>query len=717
MVKNLASLGKTVLLTTHYMDEAQFLADRVAVIAEGRFVAEGTPATLGGRRPCAARLRSRRLPRSRASDELSGTVATTAPELEAEDRSATLHELSGWALEHGRRPRRARDPRPSLEDVYLELTGPAPAAGDHRRPPAAGGRADERGPLALLPGALRQQDVLAQPASCVLHVRVPAHVPRHLHRAARPRHGRTSGRRPINESTYYVAAMAAFAVISVVLHQPRMAVTFQRETGVLKRVNGTPLPSGVVPRRPHPARAARRRLARRHHRSLRQVSYAAEMPSGITLLRFRRDAAVGSAASAPSGSTITAVIPNADAAAAIVNASILPLLFLSGDLHPPRRQRARMMVMGRRIFPVRHFARDPGGVHRRVVQLGGRARPPGLGTRRRPRRHTLLPLGTANRLTLGRSGEAMNPHAMDFQMRRRTGHPDFLDLPWHLPLAGWRHDRLVDVPRGISRHVVRFVRYGEAIYALKELPRRLAEREYRLLAELDRLFIPVVEVAGLVTDRGGSGGIVSHRTSPGTELEAILITRHLDFSLPYRRVLGATGTDAALSDRLLDALGESPDPSPRCRLLLGRLLTVQHPLPPRRRALSAPTSSTPRRVSFTAQLSDGQRLHDVMVAEENIAGELMDCDRRRVSSMASNPIVAAEELGRRYERIWSELHATRSHSPPTSGTGSKKRAPAAQRARLRRRRGRGGRAGRRVPAPVSSHEWWSRATTSGRCGH
>src|SRR5579864_5503292 len=120
-------------------------------------------------------------------------------------------------------------------------------------------------------------------------------------------------------------------------------------------------------------------------------------------------------------------------------------------------------------------------------------------------------------------------------MRRRTGHPDFLDLPWDLPLAAWRHERLVDVPRGISRHVVRFVRYGEAIYALKELTRRLAEREYRLLAELDRLFIPVVEDAGLVTDRsagGGGGDGVFRQRSPDDELDAILITRHLDFSLP-----------------------------------------------------------------------------------------------------------------------------------------------------------------------------------------
>ena len=247
----------------------------------------------------------------------------------------------------------------------------------------------------------------------------------------------------------------------------------------------------------------------------------------------------------------------------------------------------------------------------------------------------------------------MNPQAMDFQMRRRTGHPDFLDLPWHVPLASWRHDRLVDVPRGISRHVVRFVRYGEAIYALKELPRRLAEREYRLLAELDRSFIPVVEVAGLVTDRGGSGGSVSHQMSPETELEAILITRHLDFSLPYRRVLGATGTDAALSDRLLDALV----------YLLIRLhvagffwgdCSLSNTLFRRDAgALGAYVVDT-ETGELHPQLTDGQRLHDVLVAEENIAGELMDVTAEGLEH-GLEPVVAAEELGHRYESLWSEL--------------------------------------------------------------
>src|SRR5467141_253443 len=117
-------------------------------------------------------------------------------------------------------------------------------------------------------------------------------------------------------------------------------------------------------------------------------------------------------------------------------------------------------------------------------------------------------------------------------MVRRTGHPDFLDLPWHLPLEEWTSQRLVDVPTGISRHVVRFVEYGGGVYALKELAQRLAEREYRLLAELAGLSIPVVEVAGVVVERDAADR---------EELDAVLITRHLDYSLPYSRVLGASG--------------------------------------------------------------------------------------------------------------------------------------------------------------------------------
>ena len=72
-----------------------------------------------------------------------------------------------------------------------------------------------------------------------------------------------------------------------------------------------------------------------------------------------------------------------------------------------------------------------------------------------------------------------------FQLVARTGHPTFLDLPWDKPLEEWEHPRIVEIVRGISRHVVRFVDYDGKLYALKELPRRYAEREYGLLRALE----------------------------------------------------------------------------------------------------------------------------------------------------------------------------------------------------------------------------------------
>ena len=136
VVKNLAALGKTILLTTHYMDEAQYLADRVAVIAAGRIVAEGTPATLGERELASARLRYR-LPDGAGSGPPAGLAGRPAGdgmiEIVPDDLTVALHELTGWALGNGVRLEQIEIVRPSLEDVYLALTsepGSAPAEKD-----------------------------------------------------------------------------------------------------------------------------------------------------------------------------------------------------------------------------------------------------------------------------------------------------------------------------------------------------------------------------------------------------------------------------------------------------------------------------------------------------------------------------------------------------------------------------------------------------------
>jgi len=128
VVKNLSDLGKTILLTTHYMDEAQHLADRVAVIAGGEIVAEGPPSTLAGRETAATRIRFRApgaadLPALAAVESTSTTDGLF--ELKTQDPTRVLHELTSWAIESGRSLEGLEVGRPSLEDVYLELTAAA----------------------------------------------------------------------------------------------------------------------------------------------------------------------------------------------------------------------------------------------------------------------------------------------------------------------------------------------------------------------------------------------------------------------------------------------------------------------------------------------------------------------------------------------------------------------------------------------------------------
>ncbi len=230
------------------------------------------------------------------------------------------------------------------------------------------------------------------------------------------------------------------------------------------------------------------------------------------------------------------------------------------------------------------------------------------------------------------------------QLIARTGHPDFLDLPWDEPLAEWTSERLVEVVRGIHRHVVRFVEYdnplGPAIYALKELPAPIARREYGLLRALAAAEMPVVDAVGVVTERGEG-------------LEAVLITRHLDYSLPFR-TLFARGSVPDLRRRLLDAGADL-----LVRLHLGGFFwgdcSLSNTLFRRDAGALAAYLVDAETGELHPSLSDGQRLHDLEIAEENVAGELADVEAELGREGELHPEDTAAELIARYETLWHEL--------------------------------------------------------------
>jgi ABC-2 type transport system ATP-binding protein len=142
MIRSLRELGKTVLLTTHYMDEAQELAQRVAIIARGEIVAEGPPSSLGGRDVSATVIRFR-VPAGHEVPAIEGlAVAAGVVAVTTWTPTTALHTLTGWATERGVELEDITVGRPSLEDVYLRLTGASEGSAEQEPAgePAVSGR-------------------------------------------------------------------------------------------------------------------------------------------------------------------------------------------------------------------------------------------------------------------------------------------------------------------------------------------------------------------------------------------------------------------------------------------------------------------------------------------------------------------------------------------------------------------------------------------------
>lgn len=222
--------------------------------------------------------------------------------------------------------------------------------------------------------------------------------------------------------------------------------------------------------------------------------------------------------------------------------------------------------------------------------------------------------------------------------------PALLDLPWQIPLEDWPEEHLAALPRGISRHVVRFVRMSGHVIAVKEITEHLARREFATLRNLRRLGMPTVEPLAVVSGRTDRAG---------EPLDACLITRHLKFSLPYRAVFSQRLREDT-ARRTLDALA----------VLLVRLhlagcfwgdVSLSNTLFRRDAGDFAAYLVDAETAELHPQLSDGQREHDLFVAHGNIAGELMDLEAGGALAEGEDPVEIANRLMHRYDLLWNEL--------------------------------------------------------------
>jgi hypothetical protein len=219
-----------------------------------------------------------------------------------------------------------------------------------------------------------------------------------------------------------------------------------------------------------------------------------------------------------------------------------------------------------------------------------------------------------------------------------------MDFPWEVPLEEWPESLLAALPRGISRHVVRFVRLGGSVLAVKEISDHLARGEYDLLRVLGRQDMPSVEPYAVVSGR---------RDRNGDPLDSVLVTRHLRFSLPYRAVFSSL-TTAETADMLIDALA----------VLMVRLhlagfywgdVSLSNTLFRRDAGAFAAYLVDAETGAFHERLSRGQRNYDLDLARTNIIGEMMDLQAGERMDEDADVLSIGDRLVDRYHELWSTL--------------------------------------------------------------
>jgi hypothetical protein len=231
-----------------------------------------------------------------------------------------------------------------------------------------------------------------------------------------------------------------------------------------------------------------------------------------------------------------------------------------------------------------------------------------------------------------------------------TVDPALLDLPWHMPLDEWPSETIASLPKGISRHLVRFAYLSGYVIAVKETTTEMARGEYDMLRTLQRLDVPCVDPLAVVAGR---------LNDEGDPLASVLVTRHLKFSLPYRALFSQMlRPDTAT--RLVDALA----------VLLVRLhivgffwgdVSLSNTLFRRDAgSFAAYLVDAETGKLFDGGLSNGQRENDLEIARVNIAGELMDLQAGGRVDDELDPVEVSNGIVASYRSLWKELTGSES---------------------------------------------------------
>jgi hypothetical protein len=230
----------------------------------------------------------------------------------------------------------------------------------------------------------------------------------------------------------------------------------------------------------------------------------------------------------------------------------------------------------------------------------------------------------------------------------RPGHPDFLDLPWGQSLADWRVPSLLELPKGISRHEVRFLSYPGRIYVVKELQQRPARNDYGVLRSLEAVGAPAVRAVGLVENRADD---------PGEERSSALITAYEPFSFSYREIL--IGPDfGARRNQMLDAFagllvqlhivscfwGDCNLSNVLYRFDAEAIDTIM---------VDAETAEI-----VPGRLTDGRRLEDLELMIENVAGGMADIAAEAGVDVDDADLELGLDIAERYRNLWAELGRT-----------------------------------------------------------